>query len=266
MFKHLLLFSIITSILSASNWYNNFYPSIEAGLHLSSFNGTISNVNSTTNFKNDLNFKDTSSSYFTIGLKNNYKYMPSFYISYFSDIQEKDTTISSKKFIADAVLDANSSASTIIDYQVVNFVICEDFKIKGKKIKFLRWRFYPGDIEFDIGTNIKMIRWKIKLAKQVDAGSYPYWIEVKENILLPYIGFKYFYYNSRIYSNISALSLNKAKSLNYEIGFEYRLINNLYISASYLFEGFQATEERDTHKDNITFRTIGNKFSFKYLF
>jgi len=265
MLKQLIILILIIKSLNAS-WYDNLHPSIEAGMHLSDFQGDIVNIHSKTDFKDDLKYSNTSSSYFVIGLKTDYRYVPNFYVSYFSDTQTKDTTFNEQKYIADAIFDTNSTASTIIDYQVVNFVLYKDFKIKGKMSRFLRWRVYSGDIEFDVGANMKMVRWKIQLTKEPNSQIYPYWIEVNEDILLPYIGFKYFHYNSRIYGNISALSVNEAKSLNYEIGFEYRLVKGLYISASYLYEGFEATEELDNHKDTVSFRTVGNKFSFKYFF
>ena len=263
--KQLIVLILIIKSLSAS-WYDNFHPSIVAGMHLSNFEGNIVNINSKTDFKDDLKYLDTSSSYFAIGIKTDYKYIPHFYINYFSDTQTKDTIFSAKKYIANAIFDTNSTVSSIIDYQVINFILYKDFKIKGDRVRFLRWKFYPGDMEFDIGTNIKIVRWKIQLTKEPNSKIYPYWIEANEDILLPYIGFKYFYYNSRIYGNISALSVNEAKSLNYEIGFEYKLVKGLYISVSYLYEGFKVTEELDDHKDTISFKTVGNKFSFKYFF
>ena len=81
--KQLIVLILIIKSLSAS-WYDNFHPSIEAGMHLSNFEGNIVNINSKTDFKDDLKYLDTSSSYFAIGIKTDYKYIPHFYINYFN--------------------------------------------------------------------------------------------------------------------------------------------------------------------------------------
>jgi len=266
MFKLFFSLILITNLLYAKSWYNNFHPSLEAGMHLATFKGNIENINSTASFENDLGYDRSFSSYFVFGLKSDYKYFPHFYVSYFNETQSKDVNTPKKIYVANAVFDTNSSLSSTIDYKVINVVLYKDLKIKGERFQFLRWNIYPGDIEFDIGMSAKIVHWKIQLTKNVNNGVYPYWIIVDETIPLPYFGFKHYFYNLRTYGSISALSLNNAKSLNYEVGIEYRLIKNLYISASYLYEGFEAVEERNAHRDTVSFKTVGNKFSFKYFF
>jgi len=266
MFRLFILFIFFVNFVYAKSWSNNVHPSIEAGVHFATFQGLITNINSKTNIENDLLYDDSFSSYFVFGLKSDYKYIPHFYVSYFSETQSQDAVAKKDIYIANAVFNTDSTISSTIDYQVTNVVLYKDIKIKGDRFDFLRWRFYPGDIEFDLGMSAKIVHWKIQLTQDVNNGVYPYWINVDETIFLPYFGFKYYFYNLRTYGNISALSLNEAQSLNYEIGLEYRLIKNLYFSISYLYEGFEAVEEENNHRDTVSFKTVGNKFSVKYFF
>lgn len=264
MLKLILLFTILTTLSAqAESWYDKIHPSIEAGMHMSDFGGTISNANSSSDFRDDFDYLDTKSSYFVLGFKFDYDYVPNIEISYFNDKQNKDSTLSKYTEVADGSFDANTTVTTDIDYQVLSFVIYKDFKHKGDRVKFLRWKFYPGDFEFDIGMNLKVINWKFNIK---DATSSDSWVVADAAIPLPYIGFKYYYYHFRAYASVSALSFSEATSTNYEIGVDYRVIDNLYLSASYMYEDFKTVEEKDGHRDTVDFNTAGNKFSFKYVF
>jgi hypothetical protein len=234
-------------------------------MHLSVFKGHIKNANATSDIQNDLNYKDSYSSYFALGLRTDYTYMPNFKIDYFNHTQNQSADHNNTIYAADGIFDSNTSVSSKIDYAVANFTIYHDFKTKGRKVKFLRWDFYPGDLEWYVGVNIKYITWRFDIEKSLNPTK-KHWIVVKELIPLPYIGFHYLYKHLRVYANISALSFNKAKSTNYDFGLSYQVYKDLYISGSYLYEDFQATEKRGGHTDTIRFSTSGNKFSFKYIF
>ena len=265
--KIFLFLVLVITFLDAKEktWYQKINPSIEAGMHLSVFKGYIKNANSTTNIQNDLNYKDSSSSYFALGLRTDYTYMPNFKVDYFHHTQNQDTNLSKIVYAADGVFDANTTVSSKIDYSVMNFIIYHDFKHKGRRFKFLRWNFYPGDLEWYVGVNIKYINWRFDIEKSVNPDKL-HWIQVNEVIPLPYIGFYYLYKHLRVYADISALAYQRAKSTNYNFGFAYQVYRDLYISWSYLYEDFQATEKRGGHTDTIRFSTSGNKFSFKYIF
>lgn len=61
---------------------------------------------------------------------------------------------------------------------------------------------------------------------------------------------------------MSSLSLVDAKTTNYQAGIDFRIVDNIYLSYSYLYEDFEAIEK----DDKINFKIYGNKFSFKYDF
>lgn len=266
--RYLLLFIISLNILYAKqmHWYDKIYPSVEAGLHYADLQGSVSNTQSVSDFRDDFGYLDSYSSYFALGLKLDYNYAPNFHISYFNNKEYADANLSKSTSVANGVFDANSSISSIVDYQVINFTIYQDFKHKGNRVKFLRFKFYPGDIDFYVGINLKIIDWKFEISDTPKSLEYKYWVHVAEKIPLPFIGFKYYYYNLRLYANASALSFSEAKSTNYEFGLDYRVIDSLYLNVSYLYEDFKATERRDSNIDIVEFKTVGNKFGFKYLF
>jgi hypothetical protein len=155
----------------------------------------------------------------------------------------------------------NTSVSSNIKYQVFNSVVFYDFIKKGRKAKFLRWDMYTGDVEVDLGMNVKYINYKIEVKDNTNTNPASY-EAVNAFIVLPYIGMKYYLYDFALYGNASMLSFAEEKALSYQVGIEYRVMKNLYLSVSRLYEDFEATEKKDT----INFKVIGNKFSFKYLF
>jgi len=266
MFIKIALFIFITISLYAQekSWYQKINPSIELGMHVSVFGGSIDNIHSKTDVYDDLAYKDSSSSYLALGLRTDYTYFPNFKVNYFLETQNTSVEHNSTIYIADGIFDSNATISSAINYSVVNFTIYHDFKQKGTYLKFLRWRFYPGDIEYYLGINLKIIQWRIDLEHSIQKTKH--WINVEKNIPLPYAGFQYFYKNFRAFANISAISFNEAKSLNFEYGLAYQLYKDLYINGSYLYENFQVTESAGNHIDTIKFKTFGNKFSVKYIF
>lgn len=264
MLRILFVFTLlISSHLVSAEWHEKIHPSIEVGMHLSDFDGTIENVNSSSSFQNDFGYTDTSSSYFTFELKLDYDYAPNVEVSYFNDKQNSNSTFTKYTEIADGKFDVNETVHSSIDYQVLNVVLYKDFKKKGSMVRFFGKSFYTGDIEFDVGLNLKYIDWYFNVR---DNDGEDYWDEVNSIIPLPYIGFKYYYYRLQLYANISALSFSEAKSTNYEFGLYFRVIDDLYMGASYIYEGFEATVEKDDHIDTVDFNTAGNKISFKYVF
>jgi len=267
MLLRFLLFLSVLGVLNAQEelYSKTIHPNIEAGMHFSKFDGSISNANSTSDIKENLNYTNSTSSYLALGVWADYKYAPNIKIDYFSHTQNQNSGHNTTIYIADGVFDANTTITTQTNYTVANFTIYHDFQYKGSNINFLRWSFYPGDIEYYMGLNIKYIRWRFDVEKATNATT-KHWIEITEIIPLPFIGFQYFYKNFRAFANVSALSFKIAKSTNYEIGFAYQVFPNLYINASYLYEDFQVTERAADHIDTIKFLTSGNKFSFKYIF
>lgn len=264
MLKVLLFFVVIFSLnAQAAEWYEKIHPSIEVGMHLSDFDGTLENVNSSSNFQSDLGYTDTSSSYFEIALEFDYAYAPNIELSYFNDKQTQNSTFSKYTEIADGQFDVNETVHSAIDYQVLNIVFYKEFKKKGTAVRLFGKIFYPGDIEFDIGANLKYINWHFNVK---DADGESYWDDVNSIIPLPYLGFKYYYYRFQAYANVSALSFSEAKSTNYEFGAAFKVIDDLYIEASYIYEGFEATVEKNGHIDKVDFNTAGNKVSFRYVF
>ncbi|SFV75944.1 hypothetical protein MNB_SM-3-874 [hydrothermal vent metagenome] len=247
-----------------ASWYQKLHPIVEAGMHLSSFEGSIKDLRQTADIKKDLAYGQNNSSYFSLGLQTDYPYMFNILWDYFDHKQSQTSTLNKTIYIADGQFETNSTVITYIHYTVSNLTFLYDFYYKGNRVKFLRWRFYPGDLAYYVGLNVKYLYWRI------DANKVPqerkHWVIVKEFIPLPYLGVQYFYRYLRIYAHISALSLNEAKSTNYEVGFAYRAYRNFYLKASYLYEDFQATESAGGHVDIVKFATSGTKFSFQYTF
>jgi hypothetical protein len=262
-FRIFIFLFLTTSLFSADNtdsWYSKIDTKVEAGMFLSNFEGDISNASSTTDFKDDYGYDKTTSSYFSLQFRFDYDYMPNIDISYFNMKQSQNADLNKSFEVAGT--DFNGTVSTAIDYKVLNVVLHKEFKTKGDRIVMFGRKFYPGDVEFDIGMNIKSVFYLFQVKDSSDSSAEYEFLGVNSIIPLPYLGIKYYYYNFIGYANISALSFSEAKAMDYQIGIDYRVIDRLYLSASYIYEDFEATAGRD----KVYFKTVGNKFSFKYIF
>ena len=244
------------------SWYQKLNPSLEIGMHLSNFEGSIDNAFSSANFRDDFKYTDTYSTYLAIGFKPQYKYAPNIMISYFNEVQNENATLTKQIRVADGVFDTNSTVSTKITYQVLNVTLYKEFRQRGKYVRMFNSNIYTGDFELDVGLNLKTIKWDFNIFDAKADNASQHWINVDSVIPLPYIGFKYYLYRLRLFANISALSLSEAKATNFEFGVDFRVIDRLFLSATYLYEDFKAVEIVDT----VEFRTVGNKFGFKYYF
>lgn len=256
--KLLLPFLMLLPLYSADSKLD---VTIEAGMYMPTSGGTVINTQESSDFENDFGYTDLQASYFSLLFMIDYDYMPNVNISYFnmSDNQET-TTLDTTVRIANG--DFNSSVATNLEYTILNIVFYQDYKQKGRFFSFNGKRFYSGDFRFDVGVNAKVLTWKFTIQDAIDRTKPSSWITVNEYIPLPYIGFKYYLYDLMLHSEISALALSKAKSTSYQIGLDYRAMDNIYLTAGYLYEHFKAVEKLD----KIEFETVGYKFGFKYVF
>lgn len=244
------------------SWHSQINFEFEAAYQLADFSGTISNGESSANFRDDFSYSDTAFSYFALDMKFDYAYVPNVKISYFNNEEITNSTLSKPIVIADGSFDINDTVNTAVNNQVLNLLLYTTFKNKGRFVKFLRWKFYSGDLDFDVGMNTKFIKWDFVIFHANELNPTKHWILSDEIIFMPYIGFKYYLYRMRMFANVSALSLSEAKSTYFEGGFDFRVVDTLYISAAYMYEDFKVTELRD----NVDFKTNGFKFGFKYDF
>jgi len=232
----------------------------EIGIFLPEIKGTIKNTQGSSDFQEDYQYEKSKASFFSLDIDIDKKYIPNLYISYFNLKTNTNSNVTKPVRVADG--DFNSSVSTYIDYSIINSVIYKDFMRKGHLKSIFGYQFYTGDLELDIGINLKIIKWNFEIEDKVDVTKSSSWINAGLIIPIPHLGIKYYLYDFSIYSNISALSLSEAKLLSYRMGIDYRIVDSVYLNASYLYESFEAIEENDT----INFTTAGYKFSFKYKF
>lgn len=243
------------------NWYEKLHLKVEAGLKVGDFEGTHSTFQkSVTSFKDDLEYSDTTSSHFALNIKSDIDYLPSFGVNYSNAKQTRDVLLEEKIEIVG--FDFIGNATTKIEYEVINYFAYYELKQKGGRVKFGKLRFYPGDIEYKIGIHIESIYWDFQIIDREDTTAEAKYIRAVSSIPMPHFGVKYYYYALVLYADISAISFSEAKSLNYEAGIDYRIMKDLYLSASYFYDDFEVIERLDT----IKFKTIGNKFSVKYNF
>ena len=251
---------LLSSLSGADSWYDKFHLGIEAGIFMNDFGGDIENATpSTTDFQNDLGYKNTDSSYFALHLKNDIDYIPDLDISYMNVEQNRNAILDDKKVVTLGA-DYNGTIRSKISYSVLNAVIKSSFKYKGSMQKVFFWDLYTGDIEYNVGINAKLINYRFDIEKS-DA-TFPSYITVNSAIILPYVGVNYYWYDFVLHGNVSALSFSDAKATSYEFGVDYQVFKNFYISASYMREEFEATEKQDT----VKFESYGNKLSVKYNF
>ncbi|MFA6192650.1 MAG: hypothetical protein WC665_09900 [Sulfurimonas sp.] len=237
-------------------WYAKIHPTVEAAIYMSDFQGTLSNATpSSIDFKDDFKYPNSTSSFFSVETRFDYDYVPNIYISYFNMVQKKDVAFNRTITMVSTQF---TNAATNIDNKVFNVVLFQDFKAKGAVKK----GFYLGDIELDIGANLKVIDYIVEMKDNANPNAIYMYDKVDATIVLPYAGFKYYRYNFVLFGNISSLSYSESKATGYQFGAEYQIIKNIYLGYSYMYEDFQAIEK----KDHIDFKTVGNKFSIKYAF
>ncbi len=264
MLKYVLLPLIIVASLFAQNnsGASKVEVKIEAGLFLPKLGGAISNTITTADFNNDLGFSKSSASFFALETKLNYDYAPNFYINYFNFKEHADASLSKSIVIADDTYASAANITSVVDFNTVNAIIYQNFLLKGKTVDIYSRRFYPGDIEFNIGLNVKNLNYDYTVQDKDTIARSPSWIKVYEFIPLPYFGFRYYRYNFMILGDISALSFSRAKSTSAQISVDYRVVAGVYVSAGYVYEQFDVVEDND----RVVFRTSGTKLSFKYKF
>jgi len=254
----LLLFILIAPLSIQAK--SNIDIKTEVGIFLPELKGTIKNTKGSSDFQEDYKYSTSQASSFSLDINFHKTYIPNFYISYLNLSTNMDSTLNKSVTVADA--DFNSSVSTYIDYSIINAIAYKDFVKKGSVKKIFGYNFYTGDLELDLGLNMKLINWSFKIQDKVDLTKQPSWIDAGLLVPTPYIGMKYYFYNIILYSNMSALSFGDAKLFSYHTGIDYRIIKTIYFSSSYYYESFEAIEKNDT----IKFITAGYKFSFIYKF
>jgi len=256
----LMLLPLLGNLYAQDSWYDKFHPGIEAGIFMNDFGGDISNATpSNVDFRDELLYENTNSSYFALTLNNDYDYVPDFEISYMNVEQNKNAELNSTRVITLGAL-YDGQIRSKIEYSVLNVILKSSFKYKGSMTRFLFWDVYSGDIEYNFGINAKNISYRFDIEKS--DGTLPSFISVDSFIPLPYVGVKYYWYDFMFYAHGSALSFLDAKAIDYEAGLDYRLIEKFYVGASYMHEEFEATERQDT----VYFKSYGAKLSFKYYF
>ncbi len=233
---------------------------LEVGVFLPKLSGSIENFYGSSDFSKDYIYSDATASYFALDVKPDYDYVPNITANYFYMKENSNTTLDKSVVVADGTF--NSKVGTVTDFSVLNTVFYAEFKKKGKTLSFLRWKPYTGDFAFDVGLNAKYLMWNFEITDQTDTTKSPSWIHVHELIPLPYLGFKYYLYSLTLYSDVSALSVLKAKAFNYQVGASYNVIGGLSLSGGYVHEEFKAVEKKDT----VRFKAAGYKFSFMYVF
>ncbi|MDF1883164.1 hypothetical protein JHD49_04360 [Sulfurimonas sp. SAG-AH-194-C21] len=236
------------------------HTKIEAGIYFPVLDGSINNTTSSFSLSQDNNYSDATASYFALDIFVEYDYAPNLRVDYFYMQTNQDARLSKSVLIADGVF--SSSISSVIDFNVLNTVLYQDFKQRGQLFSLLGSKYYTGDFEIDVGINGKYILWNYEVQDRTNLNSSTSWVRVNQFIPLPYFGFKYYLYDFSFYSNISTLSFVEAKSMNYQVGITYNVIGGVSLSAAYLYEEFEAVEIKDT----IKFNTSGYKFSFMYAF
>ena len=252
----------ILSLASEISAQSKINTKIEAGLINANMKGDIKNLISTSDFTEDLGYSKFNASYFSVEAVHTYDYFPNVYIGFFNTKESSSTTLDKTIEIADFTY-SSSNISSSIDYNVLNLLLYENFLIKGSsKTSLYGSRFYPGDLEFRLGINIKYINWKYNIIDKTAFSSKSSWIKVNEFIPLPYLGFRYYRYKFSMYGNISALSFMDAKSISAEAGIDYRFVKGLHLSLGYIYEDFDVVEDNDT----VYYQIDGIKLGFKYIF
>ena len=263
--RFLLPFLLLTPLFASED---SWYSKVEVGMYLPTPEGSVSNFEGSSDFENDFGYEKLKASYFALGFVFNYDYIPNIEINYFKMKDNQNTNLNRNVVIADG--DFSSSVATIINYNIFNVIVYQDFKQKGRYFPILGKQYYSGDIEFDVGLNAKIIDWRFDIENKENLTQSPSWIAVDEFIPVPYLGVKYYLYDLIAYANISALAFSKAKAVSYQFGVDYRIIDTLYLSAAYLSEEIESTEKNLKESvekiDTIKFESSGYKLSFKYAF
>ncbi len=252
-----LFFIILPLYLNAESVFS---AKMEVGLFLPEIKGTIENTQGTSDFEDDYKYETSEVSFFSLDIDIHKDYIPSISISYLNMTTNMNSDLNKSVTVADG--NFSSAISTRIDYSMINAIIYKDFVKKGTIFTIFGKPFYTGDLELDIGVNVKIVKWNFEIEDKIDLTKPISWINAGLIVPLPHLALRYYVYDFSFYSEVSALSMSDAKLMSYQMGIDYRIVNSIYLNGSYLYEHFEAVEENDT----IGFTTAGYKFSFKYIF
>jgi len=252
---HLLL--LVISLHTSLSALDDVDLEFEVGMMNASFSGDISNTVNAVSFDGDLGYNDNTSSYFSLKAKFGNEWIPVIHVNY-KNFSEGQSSVLSNHKIGDTYFDELTKSN--IKYTVLNSIFYYEFKSKGKKKRMFGKQRYTGDLEIDLGVNVKNIDYSYDMVGNV-SGNEEY-INVSSSILLPYVGMKYYLYHLSLYADISTLSFSDVKATSYNFGIDYEMVRNLYLALTYFYEDFEETIINDT----VTFKSSGLMFSVKYDF
>jgi len=252
------LFAFI--LLSQSSAFDEVNLKLEVGIYSPELSGSIKNYITTTDLQKDLNYKDVGLSYAKFGSYFSGDF-PNIEIDYFMVTQEAAASFESAKTLVSQ--EYNSSVYSKVDFKRTNITIYHDLKKKGRRIHLGNGKYvYPGDLEFDIGVNLKNFDYTFQIRDLTDTQDEYRFDRIDGWVVLPFIQAKYYYYRISLYANMSMLSYGVANTTTYNYGFDWKIIDRLYFGFSTMYERVEAKEKDDV----IMFKLDGNKFSFKYIF
>ncbi len=188
---------------------------IEANVWNTKLDGNIKNTVSTTNFQEDLGFKESKNvTSFGLDLKNDIGWLPNIYVNYFTLNSAADGNILSEKLIDDkSGLITSSNLSTTNGY---NGSVSST--IKYSELNTILYGFLQQSIfEFDMGLNLKKIDYEQTIKENNDPTMNTSLKGPDQIIPMPYVGLKIDLYpiNTvlKAESSILALGDDEAKEI-----------------------------------------------------
>jgi opacity protein-like surface antigen len=253
----LLLFLKTTLLAKKPFDSKNIDFKLEIGSLEASFAGTMKDATSSTDFNKDLGYTSSKVSYFSFQARFKKMNIPTIVFTFVDFSQNENATLNNKSIIEQ---DYNESVRSTINYKALNMFLYREFKTKGSYVVFFNEAYYTGDIEVDLGMNIKNITYSFYINSNVVTKEET--LNVDTNIYMPYAALKYYRYYFTFFANISDVSFSDIKSKSYNIGIEYQIMKNISVGLSYTYEDF----EEKVKNDKVNFETSGNMFSVKYNF
>ena len=249
-YKKIILILMVVSSLVANNVYKIDYDNteVEFATWEAKISGDIKTDTGVIDFKDTLGYGDANyATYLSLNIDNDSETMPDIKISVFFLEESSNTTLDKNITINNQSFNANNSISTETNYNAINTLLYG--YIEEKKIKFT------------MGVNLKYIDFGQNV-KDLTTGN-----QVKTVIsgfsLVPYVGFDY-NFNKYIssYMNVSIFSTGDIEVKDYAYGINYNIINNLYASYGYKYEGIKNV----SGTDRFDFQTTGQMLSLHLKF
>jgi hypothetical protein len=224
---------------------------LELGLWNAQLDGTIKNVTSSTDIKDDLGYNKTKAiTTFGMEINTNYVWIPDIKVDYFflntsnNSVLDENKTIGNNAVFSGSVTTATKYSE--LNSKIYGYITNQIFKV-------------------DLGINLKKIDYTQSIKENSSNGDYVV-IKGPDNMLfLPYIGITMDLGKLKLFASSSLLALGDDEANDYEYKLSLTTFDSVELNLGYKYHSWKSTNANKPSEKYDT-QIYGSYFSIKVIF